>query len=90
MHDDRMEADELQDCNVLHHMLLQFFIKHRSAAVLHDDDSALELLDIRQCLDQRFCFLHDAVVNNLFFIHFGFPAHFGFHLWNAGPLPLNW
>ncbi len=69
MHDDRLESDELEQCDVLDHTLFQILIHHGAAAVFHHDDLAVKALDVRQSLDQHLRFvqilLHVLVHNYL-------------------------
>ena len=58
MHDDRFEAYQFQQSNVLDDILLQFFVAHGTAAVFHHDDLTVEFLYVRKCLNQHFCFFH--------------------------------
>jgi hypothetical protein len=53
VHDDRVEADVLEQHNVARELLLQVRIGHRGAAVLDDDGLAVVLPDVRERLEQR-------------------------------------
>ena len=57
VHDDGLEADELEQGNILDDTALQLFIAHCAAAVLDDDDLAVEFLNIGERLDQHLCLL---------------------------------
>src|SRR5699024_3781114 len=53
VYDDRLESDELEQCDVLDHTLFQILIHHGAAAVFHHDDLTVKALDVRQSLDQH-------------------------------------
>ena len=53
VYDDRTEADQLQQSDILDYTFLQFVVDHGAAAVFHNNGRALEMLDIGQCLDQH-------------------------------------
>ena len=71
VHDDGLEADQLEQGDVLDNASLQGLIAHGTPAVLDDDDLAVEFLNIGQRLDQDLCLLLRFHL---------FPAQIGFHV----------
>jgi hypothetical protein len=53
VHHDGVHADQLQQHDVLGEILLQRAVGHRVAAVLDHDGAVVELLDVRQGLDEN-------------------------------------
>jgi hypothetical protein len=52
VHDDRVEADVLQEHDVAREVLAQLALLHGGAAVLDDDRAAVELPDVRERLEE--------------------------------------
>ena len=52
MDEDHLDADEAEQDQVLHDLLLQFFVDHGVAAVFDHDDFAVVPIDVRKGLYQ--------------------------------------
>ena len=52
MNDDGVDADELEERNVIHDGLLKFFIDHCVSAILDDEGLTAHLLDVRKRFDE--------------------------------------
>ncbi len=58
VHDDRVQADVLEQHDVARELLAQRLVLHRGAAVLDDDGLAVKLPDVRESLQQRAYIAH--------------------------------
>ena len=76
MHDNGLETDELEQGDILNNTALQLFIAHGAAAILDNDDLAVEFLYIGERLDQhlrlllRFCLFLIQIGFHLFLFSF--------------------
>ena len=53
VNDDGIDADELEQGDVIHDGLLELFVDHCVSAVLDDESLTAHLPDVRKCLDQN-------------------------------------
>ena len=58
MYDDRLEADQLEKCDILDHLLFKLFVNHCRSAVLYNDNLSVKSLYIRKCLYEHLCLFH--------------------------------
>ena len=75
MHDDRLESDKLEQGDILDHAALQILIAHGAAAVLDNDDLAVEFLNIGERFNQHLGLL---LRFRLFFIQIRFHVFLSF------------
>ena len=52
VNDDGIDADKLEQCDVIHDGLLELVIDHCISAVLDDESLSAHLLDVRKCFDE--------------------------------------
>ena len=68
MHKDHLDPDELEENNVLHDLLLEFFIDHGISAVFDHNNGPGVMLNIGHCLHQHFGPLRVGKCLHLFFL----------------------